>query len=670
MNSIERLGVSSRMMLLIAVAIFPFAALIGIGVFYSYGEADKDARETVSYDAQIGAARFSRSFADAATVLATLAAVPQLKTSDRAACDAVLSEVVKTSEVFTTVGVVGADGNILCHSRIHDAAKFGDQKLSTKAAASPPGNLIVGDFMIGPVSKRPVVAVAMRLHNTQNDIPRVVFGSLDLAGFQTLAELVSGPKHHSVALIDISENRVLARYPDVFAFGEQFTGHPLIKAISETPTGGTLDSVGFDNVRKFFGYAPITAAQGKTFTLAIGLPEKEAFMSATERAKWAIGLSVTAFVSALIFAALLAYQLQVRPIAQLTQFAEGIGQSSNDQHEFVAAWQAPEFKRLAVTLQESARHVELRNEAQSRIIDGEKRFRLVADNTADMISAVDNTGKTTFVSGASREILGYEPEELVGTQAGALAVSTDVEQLNTMYRVLAETGGTVKARYRVRRMDGSIIWVEVGGKRMADESGFVFTMRDISERKAMEDDLESANWELARLATTDALTGLANRRRFDEVLVEEVGRANRERLPLSILMIDVDRFKAFNDQFGHPAGDHCLQLVAEAISVSVRRPGDLAARYGGEEFSVVLPNTSAEGAATVAESIRKAIESLGLPHPRSEFLTVTASIGAASVGHQFPKEASVILGKADTALYSAKSSGRNRFIAIPESEVG
>lgn len=95
------------------------------------------------------------------------------------------------------------------------------------------------------------------------------------------------------------------------------------------------------------------------------------------------------------------------------------------------------------------------------------------------------------MSGASREILGYEPEELVGTQAGALAVSTDVEQLNTMYRVLAETGGTVKARYRVRRMDGSIIWVEVGGKRMADESGFVFTMRDISERKAMEDDLEA-----------------------------------------------------------------------------------------------------------------------------------------------------------------------------------
>ncbi|MEG3839279.1 diguanylate cyclase [Microcoleus sp. herbarium14] len=182
--------------------------------------------------------------------------------------------------------------------------------------------------------------------------------------------------------------------------------------------------------------------------------------------------------------------------------------------------------------------------------------------------------------------------------------------------------------------------------------------------------LAIANQKLQQLATTDGLTGIANRRQFDRVLMLEWRRLAREELPLSLIMFDIDFFKLYNEFYGHLGGDDCLRQVAGAIARSAKRAGDLAARYGGEEFAVVLPNTSAEGASVVARKICDGIASLKLPHARSSIGPyVTLSCGIATAVPSGEESPDTLIRSADSALYQAKTEGKNRIChAIGKSE--
>ncbi|MDO9520246.1 MAG: diguanylate cyclase [Pseudohongiella sp.] len=175
-----------------------------------------------------------------------------------------------------------------------------------------------------------------------------------------------------------------------------------------------------------------------------------------------------------------------------------------------------------------------------------------------------------------------------------------------------------------------------------------------------EEKLQTLNRQLAELSISDSLTGLANRRHFDEVLAEEWNRSTRHAHSMAILMIDADHFKAFNDLYGHQAGDDCLQSIAAVIKARVNRPGDLAARYGGEEFSVVLSECDRDGALAVANTIHQAIETLNLQHKNSVYGHITVSIGVASTIPAPTQSAAELLKQADLALYEAKAAGRNR----------
>ncbi len=191
--------------------------------------------------------------------------------------------------------------------------------------------------------------------------------------------------------------------------------------------------------------------------------------------------------------------------------------------------------------------------------------------------------------------------------------------------------------------------------------GAVTQFKDISERKAYEETLEKTNQKLEELARIDGLTQIANRRVFDETLHKEWQRMQRSHLPIALLMIDIDFFKLFNDNYGHAQGDECLKQVANSISSCINRSHDLAARYGGEEFGCILPETDLKGAATVADSVLNAVRNCKIPHEYSTITDIiTVSIGCFCMTPENKEKYSVLITKADQLLYKSKELGRNR----------
>ena len=186
-------------------------------------------------------------------------------------------------------------------------------------------------------------------------------------------------------------------------------------------------------------------------------------------------------------------------------------------------------------------------------------------------------------------------------------------------------------------------------------------VRRIIEQTQLYQELKVANLELQRLAALDGLTGVANRRRFDEYLNDEWQRMGRENLPLSLILGDIDFFKKYNDTYGHQAGDACLRRVADALRFCAKRSVDLVARYGGEEFAVILPHTTAEGAFQVGEEIRAAVDTLKISHAQSTVSEyVTLSLGIACMYPMVSTSPTMLIAVADAALYQAKAAGRNQ----------
>jgi diguanylate cyclase (GGDEF)-like protein len=191
-------------------------------------------------------------------------------------------------------------------------------------------------------------------------------------------------------------------------------------------------------------------------------------------------------------------------------------------------------------------------------------------------------------------------------------------------------------------------------------------------------DLERANEHLARaietlhrISTTDALTGVANRRNFDDALILEWRRAARSRTPLSLIMIDIDAFKAYNDVYGHQAGDECLRRVAESLQSHLHRAGDIVTRYGGEEFAVLIVGAERDRAGHLAELLRASVETMNIEHRASPASSVvTISVGVATMVPEHDRDAATLLKAADEALYAAKAAGRNRVSVHGESTEG
>ena len=320
----------------------------------------------------------------------------------------------------------------------------------------------------------------------------------------------------------------------------------------------------------------------------------------------------------------------------------------------------------------------------------ERQYRLLAESSRDIIMLTDFNGVREFVSPACSETLGIEPKELVGQHFSDGIHEEDMAVCNsTLQDVRLGLSTHAVLTFRMLMRTGEYVWVEgqlraITEETTGDVTGCLITLRDISEHKRLQRELEEACTKLEHQASFDALTNVANRRRFDDIFDQEWRRAAREAQWLALLLIDVDNFKNYNDMHGHLAGDACLRAVAKTIANLARRPGDLVARYGGEEFAVLLPLTDLRGSCELGEKIRAAIEALELEpvgsalvegeaqgteaqevKPEAAKTRITISIGCASIVPGGEEGPPALVQDADRALYLAKANGRNRVEAKP-----
>jgi diguanylate cyclase (GGDEF)-like protein/PAS domain S-box-containing protein len=301
-----------------------------------------------------------------------------------------------------------------------------------------------------------------------------------------------------------------------------------------------------------------------------------------------------------------------------------------------------------------------RSKTERALREREAHYRLLADNIADIIILIDARSLLRYVSQSVEPVLGLRARDLIGKSCFDLVPPEDresVQQATTRLRSIDSVSTVVFRHYRG---DGTLAWVESKFKLAAEPSDparteFLCVIRDVTERKRMEDELTQLNRRLTQLAATDGLTGLTNRRTFDGFLRREYEACEK----IAVLLFDIDNFKGYNDTYGHQAGDRCLQAVAKAIGDATANTSGLSARYGGEEFAIVLPNTAEDAALKVAESIRLTVRALGIPNTASSRGYITISAGVAARNRSTLDEAALV-GEADTALYEAKRLGRNR----------
>jgi diguanylate cyclase (GGDEF)-like protein/PAS domain S-box-containing protein len=314
---------------------------------------------------------------------------------------------------------------------------------------------------------------------------------------------------------------------------------------------------------------------------------------------------------------------------------------------------------------------ELKRRADLAQRHGEQLYITIAESVPVGLYHNDAEGKCIYINQKTCEILDITFEECLGTGWADRLHPEDAERMLKSWQRAFEQKSFWQDEYRFLHRNGRVIWVLAQCQFIFDDQGnnigSIGGLTDITQQKELEKNLELLKQKYERLATEDSLTRIANRRCFDICLTREWYRLRREQGPLSLLLIDVDHFKLYNDTFGHNSGDRVLKAVAQVLARTLRRSTDLVARYGGEEFAIILPHTDVEGALQVAHQIAENMIQLGIPHaPSASNPYLTLSLGLACViPNQYlsPKK---LVGKADEALYQAKQQGRNRTVVYRE----
>ena len=461
--------------------------------------------------------------------------------------------------------------------------------------------------MLSRLTGKSMIVLSRRIDRPDGSFSGIVLTSIDGDFFDEFYRSFQLGINASITLFR-GDGIVLARWPHV-DIGRDMSDNQLFQSrLKDTSNGYYKTTSPFDGVVKYFGYE----RSGKYKVVGtVGIPEERVL------ATWRSNLQVDVVVAAVLLCSIIL---------------------------------------LALLLSSQFRS---RMRMENVLREREARYRLLADNIADVVILLDRFGNLVYVSHSVELVLGLRPKDLVGRSCLEMVHPDDVEAVKNASQQLTDPTATRTLIFRTFRSDRSLAWVEINFKLATraedrDKIQIVGVLRDVTQRIKMQDELTALNGQLSQLATTDGLTGLANRRTLDGFLRREY----ELRFALSVLLIDIDHFKAYNDSLGHQAGDEVLKRVATVVAEATQSVTGLSARYGGEEFVIVLPGMNEADAMTIAESVRLKVRALAIQHTASSRGYLSISIGVASRHAQTLSEAS-LLGEADLALYEAKRRGRD-----------
>ncbi len=330
-------------------------------------------------------------------------------------------------------------------------------------------------------------------------------------------------------------------------------------------------------------------------------------------------------------------------------------------HEILAEERRYDIRAVRVgdALSFTWRDVTDRYRMAQQLAASEEHYRLLASNSSDVVMRIDATDTIIWVSPSLKAALGWDIGDWIGRPGHSILVDAEGRERFEDDKVKMARGENIVNRARVLAKDGTARWIEVHGGPYRDPGGNLNGL--VASFRVVDKEVE-AEQLLERQATTDALTGLLNRRQFENLARRELSRALREHGKISLLMMDIDKFKTINDTLGHEAGDEVLRALARVCAPHLREV-DIFARLGGEEFAVFMPDTPLAGARHVAERIRRALGAEPVQLPAEKSVAFTVSIGVAEWSDHGDEDLPGLVKRADQCLYRAKQSGRNQVCA-------
>jgi len=525
--------------------------------------------------------------------------------------NAYLASTVRSLPQLREIKVLDVNGDAIYSSGELQAHNNADRDYFNVHRDNPDSDLRISGPFESRTTGQPTIVLSKRISDAASGaFAGIVMATIPCDYFSGFYQSFRIGEHGAISLIT-GDGKVLARSPSGSS-GRDLSRTPLFQTrLKQYPVGYYEIISPFDGLAKYFGYE-----QATRYPIVVTVARSEAQILSG----WQQALRRDAVVALVLL-------LVVAGIATLL-----------------------------------ARQFHYRTRLEQSLSEREARYRLLADNIADIVLVLDAKGVCRYVSQSVHAALGMTEDMVVGHSCLDFVHPDDRELVTHSGKLLDESGRPRSITFRARRSDGSIVWLESNFRPAEglgpDGRSTVAVLRDVTQRKLLEDELSTANRRLAQLATTDGLTRLANRRSFDGFLRE----AYAHNSVLSVLMIDIDHFKGFNDTLGHQAGDDCLRQIAGAIDKVATRSGGQAARYGGEEFAVVLPGVTEDRAMEIAEQLRQSVEALDIRHPATPRGTVTISIGVADK-HEIGSSDIALLRQADIALYHAKDTGRDRAVA-------
>lgn len=538
------------------------------------------------------------------------------------------------------------------------------------------GNNYVSDLQIGRLSEEPRIYISTPVRNNSNEIQGVLLAILDLETIENTINSINMDRDEESYIVDREGYMVTkSKNTDDFLEDNQLDkSYPYIKIESkifdkaQKKVAIKNSYINYRGERVYGSYE--WAVDGKLLIIT-EISTKNGLINFLKHVMLITSIVLLVFIIFII----VAYKISNRFTDPIEKLMDGVKiiKAGNYEHTIDkdSIKDAPmEIFELCEAFDQMATTI---NDNVQLMQRSEERLRKVVETIPSGLVIYNPSGKIDFINYKAEQILGLGTNSLANfKQYINTWAFTDIEG-NYLTEGDMPFSRIIKCNCSINDLelyaikpDGTKIILSVNGSPMYDSSNrivsILLTISDITEQKKTELQLKTANQTLESLSFLDSLTGVANRRRFEVYYQHEWRRAIRNSTSLSIIMLDLDFFKAFNDSYGHQAGDLCLKRVASITKESLNRPGDLIARYGGEEFIIVLPETDEHGAAIVAERIRQKVEGLQIKHNYSLISQyVTISLGVATCIPTIESDSSQIIEKADKGLYRAKKEGRNKY---------